>query len=412
MSATREDTVFNHLLETFQNSPCDFIGSGANESAASERSTGRRLGVHNTLSNATTAMNYNGANNHMHNCGIVLRLDPDVVGWVIGKNGVHIKRVKQETGCCIWLNQSDLNLHIIGNDPAQEAMAVSHIETLIRSTPIRGGQMNRRSMRNFTTKMIDCPSQLVGLLIGRNGCNIKRIKQESMASITINQVMGKAIICGSPKGTEKAASAIEKIFLDNGFIMDEYGSFMPYHPTIVSSPITRSIDTAAHGPKKVGSAFSVHGDLLYMTVAPGLGISPDSIDTLLDNSPLFSKSVNSFVEEDKVNCDWKAPTWCSTPPSLSDQSSLSSICEGSLEQTPPPLYTEGLAISNSYCRTTNNFATIEELLKSMNLSHHICIFRANEMDMDALRLSSKEDLKTLGLPIGASIKLSAALNIT
>ncbi len=400
-SNTREDTGLSHLLEPFQNSLCDFIGSSLTESA---RSAVPRFGFDNPLSNAIAASNYDGANSNIGSCKTVVRLDPDVVGWVIGKRGAHIRRVKQATGCCIWLSQSDLNLHIVGNDPEQEAAAVSHIETLIRTAPVRGVQINKESMTNFTTMMIDCPIHLVGLLIGRNGCSIKRIKQESSASIIINQVMGKVIICGSPEGTGKAAKAIENLFVDNGFMKDEYGSFTPCHHTVVRSPIIPSIDAAERVPKKINSAFSLNGGLLCKTTTPVIGVPPDSNDTIIDNTSLFRKTINSF-EEIEVTCNSKSPTWCSTPTSFSDRSSERS------HETPPPLYKEGPATSISCCTVTSNFRTIEDLLESMNLSHHLCLFRTNEMDMDALRLSSKEDLKALSLPIGAIIKLSAALKI-
>ena len=35
--------------------------------------------------------------------------------------------------------------------------------------------------------MLDCPPHLIGLLIGRGGSTIKRIKEESQANVVINQ---------------------------------------------------------------------------------------------------------------------------------------------------------------------------------------------------------------------------------
>jgi KH domain len=43
--------------------------------------------------------------------------------------------------------------------------------------------------------MIDCPPHLIGLLIGRGGSTIKRIKEESRANVVINQKMMKVCVC-------------------------------------------------------------------------------------------------------------------------------------------------------------------------------------------------------------------------
>jgi KH domain len=42
--------------------------------------------------------------------------------------------------------------------------------------------------------MIDCPPHLIGLLIGRGGSTIKRIKEESRANVVINQKMMKVCV--------------------------------------------------------------------------------------------------------------------------------------------------------------------------------------------------------------------------
>ncbi len=408
--SSRQDKVFGDVMDPFQIGPHNHIVSGAFGSPVS------KFGVNHPLSTTTTIMHDDNNRNSNGCTRTALTLEPDVVGWVIGKRGAHIKRVKQVTGCYMWLNQSDLKLHIIGNDPVKEAMAVSLVENLVRTAPVRGVQMSEDFMSNFTTKMMDCPAQLVGLLIGRNGTSIKRIKRESMVSIIINQVMGKAIICGSPEGTEKAGRAIKQIFMDNGFIMDEDGLFVPYRTT--SSPITAR--TATTTPKKCHSAMSLLTNFSLNEQSPSLGPQPDLNERVVDKFSLFSDSGNTLFPDLKPDVD--SSVQCEAPPSVSfsDHSSLTSVSSHSKEydrsrvRTPPILYNEHLSRCNSlYTMPTQcNFRTLEELLESINLSHHANIFKANEMDMDALRLSSKEDLKAIGLPVGASIKLFAALNMS
>eukprot|EP00611_Tribonema_gayanum_P004593 TRINITY_DN137_c0_g1_i2.p2 TRINITY_DN137_c0_g1~~TRINITY_DN137_c0_g1_i2.p2 ORF type:complete len:110 (-),score=39.66 TRINITY_DN137_c0_g1_i2:153-482(-) len=51
------------------------------------------------------------------------------------------------------------------------------------------------------SQMMDCPPHLIGLLIGRGGSTIKRIKEESRANVVINQKMMKVIVSGIPQTT-------------------------------------------------------------------------------------------------------------------------------------------------------------------------------------------------------------------
>lgn len=44
------------------------------------------------------------------------------------------------------------------------------------------------------SQMMDCPPHLIGLLIGRGGSTIKRIKEESRANVVINQKMMKVCV--------------------------------------------------------------------------------------------------------------------------------------------------------------------------------------------------------------------------
>eukprot|EP01084_Bolivina_argentea_P185128 319265_1 len=194
--ATRDyDEMFWNHMDPFQNGMYDPLDSRAGERASDASASIIPQFGNPLFTNFAKPINDSGdGDSFINSCRArtCITLDPDVVGWVIGKRGVHIKKMKQTTGCVMWLNQSDLTLHIMGKDTVQEEMAASLVKNFIQTAPVRGVNMGQGMMREFTTKMIHCPARLTGLLIGRNGISIKRIKQQFMVSIIINQIMGKA----------------------------------------------------------------------------------------------------------------------------------------------------------------------------------------------------------------------------
>nr|CAD1839084.1 unnamed protein product [Ananas comosus var. bracteatus] len=55
-------------------------------------------------------------------------------------------------------------------------------------------------------------------------------------------------------------------------------------------------------------------------------------------------------------------------------------------------------------------ASVEGLLKSLGLEKYLVTFRAEEVDMTALRHLTDEDLKSLGIPMGPRKKILLAVN--
>ncbi len=359
-----------------------------------------------------------------------ITLDPDIVGWVIGKHGAHIKEMKQTTGCVMWLNQSNLRLHIVGSDKHQEEMALALVEDLIRTAPVREANMGQETTNDFTTKMIDCPADRTGLLIGRNGSNIKRMKELFKVSIIINQVMEKAIICGSEKDAENAATAIQKIFMystslknETGVYKSHNGQFSPIQTPASAGSISTTTSITEDPFRKHNSFFSLLTNPLYNGEnLTGLVTPSDFFDKPLDNFSLFDSANDLTIQDEKVAYGgWAGRSNCSTPTSQNNTCSVTSSLGSSIEKEPgkrllPTPTTvdnaEPLSNSGSFTQTTQvDFMSVEEFLRSINLLHHLSVFKSNEMDMEALRLSSKEDLRALGLPIGASIKIAAALKM-
>lgn len=56
---------------------------------------------------------------------------PQVVGWVIGRSGSHIKEMKHRSGCGMWVDQKDLKLYITGTDMPRIHIAAGMVADLI-----------------------------------------------------------------------------------------------------------------------------------------------------------------------------------------------------------------------------------------------------------------------------------------
>ncbi|CAN0107207.1 unnamed protein product, partial [Discosporangium mesarthrocarpum] len=139
----------------------------------------------------------------------VMDIAPEVVGWVIGRSGAHIKEMKHRSGCGMWVDQKDLKLYITGADMPRIHAAARLVADLISKAPVN---VNSAGVEDeVTSHMIECPPHLIGLLIGRGGSTIKRIKEESRANVVINQKMMKVIVSGIPQSVRLGVAMIEDV---------------------------------------------------------------------------------------------------------------------------------------------------------------------------------------------------------
>ncbi|CAM9565034.1 unnamed protein product, partial [Ectocarpus sp. 8 AP-2014] len=139
----------------------------------------------------------------------VMDIAPEVVGWVIGRSGAHIKEMKHRSGCGMWVDQKDLKLYITGADMPRIHAAAALVVDLISKAPVN---VNSAGVEDeVTSHMIECPPHLIGLLIGRGGSTIKRIKEESRANVVINQKMMKVIVSGIPQSVRLGVAMIEDV---------------------------------------------------------------------------------------------------------------------------------------------------------------------------------------------------------
>jgi hypothetical protein len=201
--------------------------------------------------------------------GFVMDLDVSIVGWVIGKNGARIKEMQAQSGAKMWVDQNlpdgrplpedtPRKLFIHGTE-GQVAAAKEQVTQLLKQAPGYlppttqgqavgsnadapvlaaaaaaaaaataakqssaekmggssnvGGSSSAEGGGERVTKVIDCPSNYVGLLIGRKGWTIKNIQQQSGAHVTVNQNVPddrprKIVLVGTPETVSHAESLV------------------------------------------------------------------------------------------------------------------------------------------------------------------------------------------------------------
>lgn len=159
----------------------------------------------------------------------VMDLLPGVVGWVIGRAGTRIKEIQGQSGCKMWVDQDvpddqPRKLYFHGSKPNIDT-AVQLVNDLLQSAPILAGKHGQVS--RLTSHIMDCPPDLVGLLIGKKGWTIKKIQQESGAQISINQSVReglprKIIISGTEDAVHAAISLIEEVLKNKQDVPTRY----------------------------------------------------------------------------------------------------------------------------------------------------------------------------------------------
>jgi len=141
---------------------------------------------------------------------------PGIVGWVIGRSGCRIKYMQQICGCKMWIDQDvpdhqPRKLFLEGSENSIR-MALDILTQVISEAPLLGGMYG--SVNSLITRTIECPPELIGLLIGKKGWTIKKIQSDSGAQISINQSVRegcnrKIIVTGDQRSVEIAIGMIQ-----------------------------------------------------------------------------------------------------------------------------------------------------------------------------------------------------------
>ena len=143
---------------------------------------------------------------------VVLEMSPMVVGWVIGKGGVKIRDIMEESGAKVWIDQESMRIHqpriVYVSGPKDSVdLAVTMIQSAVNDAPKEGGDflkdeevvadpqfaLEKSGSRKDCEKgdwaehKMSCEAGFVPLLIGKRGWTIKHIQDSSGAKVDIDQ---------------------------------------------------------------------------------------------------------------------------------------------------------------------------------------------------------------------------------
>jgi rRNA processing protein Krr1/Pno1 len=124
---------------------------------------------------------------------------------LIGYKGVNVNRIKQESGCGVYINPHHLKVYITSTGMYRVHKAVQLIADTVSRAPAV-------SLREHSDRyVVDLPPQLTGLLIGSGGSTIKYIREMSGAFVLINHQIMKVIVTGTPQRVLRAAAMVEAV---------------------------------------------------------------------------------------------------------------------------------------------------------------------------------------------------------
>lgn len=217
----------------------------------------------------------------------VMDIPASAVGWIIGRSGSQIKAIQRETHCAVWVDQDVPNDHprkvFFQGSKCNVAVAVARVEKLIIEAPM--------SCSEFTCAVKDCPSDFIGMLIGKDGARIQRIRLNSGANLSLNQsvrenVPKKIIISGTPDRVGVAIALVDEA------LVEHFASVAPVQDGQVGAPLH---STASHFGSGLSQTSSAQISMNMKGTKQSLISFEDSSFSLL--SPLISSgSIGSFVD--------------------------------------------------------------------------------------------------------------------
>ena len=169
---------------------------------------------------------------------VVLEMAPIVVGWVIGKGGVKIRDLMEDSGAKVWIDQESMEVHeprivyVSGPKDCVE-VAVSMIQNMVKDAPKDGLELphdeemlgepelfTKESLNNedsgkdaWAEHKMTCEAGFVPLLIGKRGWTIKHIQDSSGAKVDIDQNVTPRVvtITGRPESVQTAIRLVQDV---------------------------------------------------------------------------------------------------------------------------------------------------------------------------------------------------------
>eukprot|EP00117_Sycon_ciliatum_P047467 scpid75486/ scgid33905/ Far upstream element-binding protein 1; DNA helicase V len=140
-----------------------------------------------------------------------MMLPANKVGLVIGKGGETIKRLQAESGCVMFVVQD-------GPSPGEKPLRIQGTpQTIEHARVLVNELLNSSDMppgANAPGLRMDVPREVVGVVIGRGGENVRRIHNETGVRIQFQPDSGEKTRTAVLSGPAENLAAAQKIILD------------------------------------------------------------------------------------------------------------------------------------------------------------------------------------------------------
>eukprot|EP01038_Epipyxis_sp_PR26KG_P005863 gene5863-8087_t len=137
----------------------------------------------------------------------------NLVGVVIGKSGLTIKKIRTDSGATVDIEPSTGLVKISGPEEKVEIAKNLIAEVISAAEDKANGISNNNPEKNYQ-KIYYVPRNSFAAIIGTKGCNAKEIQNETKVKIDLNREKYFVILKGSIEGCTKAIEMIE-VILEN-----------------------------------------------------------------------------------------------------------------------------------------------------------------------------------------------------
>lgn len=345
-------------------------------------------------------------------------ISPELVGWIIGKNGNSIKELKNRTGCSAWVDQGALKLTITGADHTLVREALKRVSALISSAPISAG-----AVQKAVTQTIECPSHILQAVGSR--MVIASVVKETRAQVVVNKKIGCIIVRGSPHSVELATQRMQAVVAaclqkaNSGWDFENDSDSVGTSSSGGSGNRAGGVtSTSSSTPTSPSNTWSLFSTISFSKVSDSMDVTapntPNSVITKPKNaapgqqrsSSLRTLDPSSHIRASSVNSDGILTKSRSSrvlvPPSGDMPTSTLHTSRSTpvMVAVPPPKEPK---------RTRTQVKNLDDLLAALCLDKYSDVFKQSEIDLEAAMLMADTDYKEMGIPKGPQIKIANAL---
>ena len=133
----------------------------------------------------------------------LFKIPIDLFGFIIGKGGCNINKIREETSCRVQINEAMGMCEITGPTKSAIKRARHQVEAIISES--------REKFPIPETSTITIPVKLVGIVIGKNGIHLKDIYKETNCRTQIDDKTGVCEITGPREKIHEAMRQIQAL---------------------------------------------------------------------------------------------------------------------------------------------------------------------------------------------------------